>query len=219
VKRRKILERDAINPRIFDDITEEVLSADANFVIDTGASAFVELYRYLLKNAIPEHVVNAGKRFIAHVIITGGVTFIETSANLEALATHMPPAVEIVVWLNDHFGPVIQDGRRFEVLEIYKVAEERIAAIVHLNDHTIQRAGDLWRRCEADDVHGPHLCRSEVVASLYLHGEEQASVAGTRGQRTACSDRCPIRVVKQTSRNGAWRGRPCVCPPTPSGMS
>ena len=136
VKRVQLMEGDAINPRVFDDITEEFLTTDANFVIDTGASAFVELNRYLLKNKIPEHVRAADKRLVAHIILTGGSTFRETSANLEAIAGQTPQSVEIVVWINDHFGPVVPAGRRFEDLEVYKDSAGRISAIVHLADHT-----------------------------------------------------------------------------------
>ncbi|MBI4723989.1 MAG: conjugal transfer protein TraL [Rhodomicrobium sp.] len=136
VKRIQLMEGDAINPRVFDGITEEFLTTDSNFVIDTGASAFVELNRYLLKNKIPEHVREADKRLVAHIILTGGSTFRETSANLEAIASQTPPSVEVVVWINDHFGPVIPAGRRFEDLEVYKASAGRITAIVHLADHT-----------------------------------------------------------------------------------
>ncbi|MGB9165805.1 MAG: hypothetical protein WCC41_15400 [Rhodomicrobium sp.] len=48
----------------------------------------------------------------------------------------MPPDVEIVVWINDHFGPVVPAGRLFEDLEIYKMTQGRIAAVIQLDDHT-----------------------------------------------------------------------------------
>jgi hypothetical protein len=136
VRRIQLMEGDAINPRVFDDVTEEFLTTDTNFVMDTGASAFVELNRYLLKNNIPEHIHAADKRLVAHIILAGGATFRETSANLEAIAAQTPPSVEIVVWINDHFGPVVQPGRKLEDLSIYKASAGRISAIVHLADHT-----------------------------------------------------------------------------------
>ena len=136
VRRIQLMEGDAINPRVFDSIIEEFLTADSNFVMDTGASAFVELNRYLLRNRIPEHIHAAGKRLAAHIILAGGATFRETGANLEAIAEQMPPSVEIVVWINDHFGPVVPPGRKLEDLAVYKACAGRIAAIVHLADHT-----------------------------------------------------------------------------------
>ena len=91
IRRVSIMEGgDKINARIFDDIVEELLTTSSNFIIDTGASSFVELNRYLIKNQIPDHVRGAGKRFIANLIITGGATFAETCANLEAIANQAP---------------------------------------------------------------------------------------------------------------------------------
>ena len=136
VRRVQLMEGDAINPRVFDGIVEEFLTEQSNFVVDTGASAFVELSRYLLRNRIPEHIHAANKRLVAHLILTGGATFKETSANLEAMAAQSPATVEIVVWINDHFGPVVPPGRRFEELEVYKASAGRIAYGIHLADHT-----------------------------------------------------------------------------------
>ena len=81
-------------------------------------------------------MVEGGKRFIANIIIAAGNLFAETCSNLEAIADQMPPEVEIVVWINDHFGPVVPAGRRFEDLEIYKMTQGRIAAVIQLDDHT-----------------------------------------------------------------------------------
>ena len=120
VRRVPLMEGDDINPRVFDSIVEEILTTDANFVIDTGSSAFVELDRYLLRNGIPQHVIEGGKRFIANIIIAGGNLFAETCSNLKAIADQMPADVEIVVWINDHFGPVVPAGRQFEDLEIFE---------------------------------------------------------------------------------------------------
>ena len=135
IRRMDIMEREQINARVFDNIIEEILTGDSNFVIDTGASSFVELNRYLAKNAGPDVVTGAGKRFVTNLIITGGATFNETCLNLKAIADQAPASVEIVVWLNEHFGP-IADGRAFEDLEIYKLTAPRISAVIRIADHT-----------------------------------------------------------------------------------
>ncbi len=140
VRRVNVMEGDKINERIFDNIVEEILTQDTNFVIDTGASAFVELSRYFNRNEIPDHIARAGKRFVANVIITGGVTFNETSLNLKSIAEQMPPSVEIVVWLNQHFGPIGTGALGFEDLEIYKMTAHRIKTVVKLEDHTFTEA-------------------------------------------------------------------------------
>ncbi len=72
---------------------------------------------------------------MTNLIITGGATFNETCLNLKAIADQAPASVEIVVWLNEHFGP-IAGGRAFEDLEIYKLTAPRIAAVIRIADHT-----------------------------------------------------------------------------------
>ena len=178
VRRIKLMDGDAINARLFDDIVEEILTVNSNFVIDTGASAFVELSRYLSRNDIPNHVANAGKRFIANLIITGGATFSETSMNLKAIADQLQAPVEIIVWLNDHFGPVAPSGSRFEDLEIYKLTASRIKAIVNLTDHTFSEPGHVWGRRQAYDVDGFKLRRGYEFNRLYADGEGSAQENG-----------------------------------------
>ncbi len=136
VMRIELMAGDAINPRRFDDLYELVITKDLNFVIDTGASAFVETNKYFIKNAIPEHIEAAGKTLVANIILTGDATFNETSMNLEAMAAQMPPSVDIVVWLNEHFGPIAREGKSFQEMEIHARWKHRIAAIVKLPDWT-----------------------------------------------------------------------------------
>ena len=136
VRRVNLMEGDKINARLFDSIVEQILTQDTNFIIDTGASGFVELNRYLIKNGVPDHLAAAGRVFVANVIVTGGVTFNETCLNLKAIADQAPPSVEIVVWLNEHFGPIAPAGRSFEDLKIYQMTAARIRAVIKLDDQT-----------------------------------------------------------------------------------
>jgi hypothetical protein len=136
VIRVPLMAGDAIDPRQFDVMLEPILTEDCNFVVDTGASSFVELNRYFLNNDVPGMIHGAGKILVTNVILVGGAMFVETCNNLEAMAQQMPPEVEIAVWLNEHFGPIAQDGRDFEAMEIYERWRGRIGALVRLPDWT-----------------------------------------------------------------------------------
>jgi hypothetical protein len=115
---------------------EPILAKDSNFVVDTGASSFIEVNLYFICNNVPEMIHEVGKTLVANVIIVGGVMLAETCNNLDAIASQMPPEVEIVVWLNEHFGPIEQDGKPFEESEIYRTHRKRLAGIVQLPDWT-----------------------------------------------------------------------------------
>ena len=136
VTRIPLMDGDAIDPRQFDAMLEPILTEDSNFVVDTGASSFVELNRYFLRNDVPGMIDQAGNILVANVIIVGGAMFAETCNNLESIACQMPPQVEIVVWLNEHFGPVRHNGKAFEEMEFYKKHRDRITGLVALPDWT-----------------------------------------------------------------------------------
>jgi hypothetical protein len=136
VTRIPLMSGDAIDPRQFDAMLEPILTEDSNFVVDTGASSFVELNRYFLRNDVPGMIHDAGKILVANVIVVGGAMFAETCNNLDSMASQMPPQVEIAVWLNEHFGPVARNGKDFEEMEIYERHRARIAALVRMPDWT-----------------------------------------------------------------------------------
>lgn len=135
VTRIKLMEEDDINPRMFDILTNAFVDPDqdCHFIVGTGASAFVAVNRYALQMDLPGLIHAGGKTMVINMMLVAGNTMFETLANLEAMAEQMPPQVQIVVWINHHFGRVEDDrGRSFEQMEVYDRRRHRIAGIVHL---------------------------------------------------------------------------------------
>jgi hypothetical protein len=135
VTRVPLMSGDAIDARQFDHMLEPIITEDTNAIVDTGASSFVEINRYFMRNPIPAMIREAGKVLVANLIIVGGSMFTETCNNLDVIAEQMPPEVEIVVWLNPHFGS-IENGKAFEDMEIYRTHKERVCGVVRLPDWT-----------------------------------------------------------------------------------
>ena len=139
VERIQLMDRQDINPRQFDILTNAFVDPeqDCNFIVDTGASAFVAVNRYSLQMDLPGLIHEAGRIMVANMMIVAGNTLAETIGNLKAMASQMPPEVEIVVWINHHFGRVEDErGRPFEEMEVYREVRDRIAGIVYLPDWT-----------------------------------------------------------------------------------
>lgn len=139
VTRIKLMDREDINPRQFDLLTNAFIDPDedCNFIVDTGASAFVAINRYAMQMDLPGMIHAAGKKLVANMMMVAGNTLAETTANLMAMVEQMPPEVEIVVWINHHFGRVQDEqGRSFEQMAVYDKYHHRIAGIVELPDHT-----------------------------------------------------------------------------------
>jgi len=139
VNRIPLMDRQDINPRMFDILTNAFVdpAEDCNFIVDTGASAFVAINRYALQMDLPGLIHEAGKKMVANMMMVAGNTMIETIANLKAMVRQMPPEVDIVVWVNPHFGRVEDErGRPFEEMDVYQEFHDRIAGVVQLPDWT-----------------------------------------------------------------------------------
>ncbi|HTP49075.1 MAG TPA: hypothetical protein VMK42_00130 [Anaeromyxobacteraceae bacterium] len=131
--RVELLEGTRVKEKKFDELMEEVMLQDKHAVIDNGASCFLPLTEYLrITNAI-DHISKAGKKVIMHTVVTGGVAQLDTLAGLDRLATDLSPLADLVVWVNEYFGPVVTpDGRPFEEMPIFHQHKQRIAAVVRL---------------------------------------------------------------------------------------
>jgi hypothetical protein len=127
-----ILEDDEINPRRFDDVIERVDAARNDIVIDNGASSFVPLSHYLLSNDVPSLLAELQHPLVVHTVITGGQALQDTLHGFTQMAAQFPASVELVVWLNPYWGPIVHEGKEFEELRAYVAHQDRIAAIVRI---------------------------------------------------------------------------------------
>ncbi|MCW3476244.1 nucleotide-binding protein [Limobrevibacterium gyesilva] len=128
-----LLAGDGIDVDALDELVERVMSEDAHFVIDNGAASFVPLSRYLVEHDIAGLIAGGGKRVVVHTILTGGPAMLDTGKALAAVMEQFPPSVELVVWLNEFFGPIVTDaGEGFERTPLYQQNRARISGLVHL---------------------------------------------------------------------------------------
>jgi hypothetical protein len=122
------------NAAALDEMIDWILSADTDFVVDNGAASFLPLSRYLVENDIPGLIADHGKRVAVHTIVTGGPAMLETAKGLAAIVGQYPADVDIVVWLNAFFGPIVTAaGDGFEKTPLYQQTRHRIASLVRLD--------------------------------------------------------------------------------------
>jgi hypothetical protein len=127
-------EDDVLDVARTDAFIETLLNARDDVVIDSGAASFVPLSRYLIDNNIAELLEAAGRELVVHTIVTGGGSVIETLKGLEAVVTHFPDTVRVVVWTNEFFGPVRYENTAFEDMAVYRDAKPRISGRVVLKE-------------------------------------------------------------------------------------
>ncbi|RSV12409.1 conjugal transfer protein TraL [Sphingomonas sp. ABOLF] len=121
-----------LNTRNFDQLMEAVLTEDADFIVDNGASSFLPLSGYMVENEVPQLIAGAGKQLVIHTVVTGGQALRETLSGLARLAEQMPPEARIIVWLNEFFGDIEANGKTFEEMRAYTDNRERISGLVKL---------------------------------------------------------------------------------------
>lgn len=131
----------------FDRFAEVALTEPCDVLLDSGASSYIELTNYMLENAVFEQIQAAGKEVVVHAIVVGdGASMVTTLNALNDLAEQMPDFVTIIVWMNEYFGPIRAEGKRFEEMNVYRTHKGRIAGIVHLPERTKATFGEDVRR-------------------------------------------------------------------------
>jgi len=123
-------EHNRIDQRSFDTLMERFLTEDgATFVVDNGASTFLPLWHYLLENSALEYLRQQERRVYVHTVITGGQALIDTLNGFNELAQTTQER-NIVVWVNEYFGRVEADGKKFSEMAAYRDNADRICGAV-----------------------------------------------------------------------------------------
>lgn len=140
--RIQLMDGTVVNEAKFDLLMNRVLSEDTNFVIDCGASSFIPLNNYMMENRIMEMITDNGKQMVAHTVIVGHSHLMDTITSFADLVEQMPEKVQIVVWLNEHFGEIkAVDGTPFDEMKVFQENKHRIHGIVSLPKQNHQMAG------------------------------------------------------------------------------
>jgi hypothetical protein len=68
---------------------------------------------------------------VVHTIVTGGQALLDTLHGAAQLVKQLD-AARFVIWLNPFWGPVADNGRTFEPMNLYEAIKKRIETIVSL---------------------------------------------------------------------------------------
>src|SRR5882762_9623336 len=129
-----------VDERKFDDLMEQLLSKDEVFVVDNGSASFIPLSNYLLENDALHLLKDAGCDVFIHVIITGGQALLETLEGFRALAA-ASSSQNIVVWLNEYFGPIELDGKKFVEMKVYKEHAAKVRGTIRIQERNADTFG------------------------------------------------------------------------------
>ena len=134
VRRLKIVDGDNIDPEKFDELVEIVAVAPEGsaVIVDNGAATFVPLCASLMEDGIVPFLKEKGHEVKLHTVVAGGAMMKDTLKGLNNLCKNFPD-VDVVVWCNEHFGPVKgTNGAGFEDFKVCRENAEQIKASIVL---------------------------------------------------------------------------------------
>lgn len=153
----ELLRNGSIDTRGFDALMERLLTEDTTFVIDNGASTFLPLWNYVIENRVLELLKNAGRKLYVHTVITGGQALLDTVNGFRSLAQSTEDRT-MVLWINEYFGRVERDGKKFADMAAYVDNAEKVFGSVHIT----QRNHDTFGR-DVEEVIAKKLSFEEAI--------------------------------------------------------
>lgn len=140
----ELLQDGQVDQRRFDVLLERILTEDAVFVVDSGASTFIPLWNYLLENDVMQVLPQARKRLYVHTVVTGGQALLDTLKGFRSLAESTSDR-NLIVWINEYFGRVEYAGKSFEQMQAYELSKDKVFGSVQIT----KRNNDTFGR----DIH------------------------------------------------------------------
>ncbi|WP_256219437.1 conjugal transfer protein TraL [Variovorax sp. 770b2] len=127
-----LLDGPRVNERRFDELMERLLTESGTFVIDNGSSSFLPLSNYLVENQAFSMLRGAGRQIFIHTVVTGGQALVDTMSGFNALGRNMAEGSDMVVWVNEFFGPIERDGKNFAEMRAYKENASKVRGVVRI---------------------------------------------------------------------------------------
>lgn len=121
----------------FDQVVEILLESSLA-VIDTGANSFAPLMDYIVENGVFDFLAESGVEVTVHTIVAGGAELNDTALGFSSIAEHAP---RIVLWLNEHFGETVINGRPFTESKTFRDNQAKVLGVVTLPKLNPQTTG------------------------------------------------------------------------------
>lgn len=142
VERVKLLGDGGVDPRGFDALLEEVLMTEHGIiVVDSGASTFIPLWNYILENDVVGTLKEIETQLYVHSIVTGGQALGDTLKGLCEVAETATDR-NIIVWINEYFGPISYGGKEFLEMSAYKDHADKVLGTITIR----RRSPDTFGR-------------------------------------------------------------------------
>ena len=140
-----VLRRGAIHDKHFDELFEKICQIEGICIVDTGATTFIPLWNYILENDILGFLAGRCRRVFVHSVVAGGQAMTDTLNGFERLA-ETTIEKNVIVWLNEYFGEVSNDGKPFEEFRVAQEQSDKLLGTVVIRERNPNTYGDDMRQ-------------------------------------------------------------------------
>ena len=145
VERLDLVNDDGLIQRArYDALIERFATTSGAFAVDSGATAFLPFWGYIVESQVVRVLREAGRNIYLHVPITGGETLSDTLLGFSTIAAASTER-NVVVWVNEYFGPVVREGRRLTEMQVYTDNQDKVLASIGIRERSPDTYGETVR--------------------------------------------------------------------------
>jgi hypothetical protein len=141
----ELMNRDGLIERWrYDALVERFATTDAVFILDSGATAFLPLWGFMVESEMIRVLGEVGRRVYLHIPVTGGEALDDTLPGFSTIAAAAPDK-SVVLWLNEYSGPIVRDGKRLDEMQVYIDNREKVLASIGIPQRSPDTFGKTIR--------------------------------------------------------------------------
>ncbi len=109
----------------YDNLLQRFATDNGVFVLDSGATAFLPLWSYLVESEVIRVLNEMGCAVYVHCVVSGGEMLSDSLLGFDTLASSTPDR-NVVVWINEYFGPVAREGKSFDQMNVFQKHADKV---------------------------------------------------------------------------------------------
>jgi hypothetical protein len=113
----------------YDALLERFATEKGVFVLDSGATAFLPLWSYIVETEVIRVLNEVGRKLYVHCVVSGGEMLSDSLLGFDTLAGSTPDR-NMVVWVNEYFGPVAREGKTFDQMNVFQKHSDKVLGSV-----------------------------------------------------------------------------------------
>jgi len=125
----------------YDALVQRFATEDGVFVMDSGATAFLPFWSYIVESDMIRVLRNAGRKLYVHCVVSGGEMLTDTLLGFETIARSTPEK-NVVVWINEYFGPVARDGKALDQVNVFQAHGEKVLGSIGIPQRSPDTFGE-----------------------------------------------------------------------------